>query len=141
MDMLNISPESVIQLRELLSRTEALKPKQGIRLYISGLSMYGPEWSLSIDNYDAELDECCDFDGMLVFIERELLSAVGGLDVQYEATEEGGGFLITARDPDVQSLYGGGCGCGCGGCHGNCEECGSCGDCGDCHGCHSEENK
>ena len=64
--------------------------------------------------------------------------------------DDDGGFLITALDPAVQALYGGGCGGGChggcggcgGGCHGGCGGCGGdcsgdCGDCnGDCESCH-----
>ena len=134
MEMLNISPESVIHLRELLNSTENVNPDHAIRLYISGFGHFGPEWSLSLDVYEPELDECCDFDGMRVIIERELLQAVGGIDVQYESEGEGGGFLITARDPEFQALYFGG-GCGCGGC-GGCGDCGSCGGCGHDHdGC------
>ena len=133
MEMLNISPESVIHLRELIKNTENVSPDHAIRLYISGFGHFGPEWSLSLDVYEPELDECCDFDGMRVIIERELLQAVGGIDVQYESEGDGGGFLITARDPEFQALYFGGCG-GCGGCGcgGGCGECGGCGGCGGC---------
>ena len=136
-----ISEESVIKLKELLKRSPNRLPTQGIRLYISGLSAYGPEWSLMLDNYSQEVDECCEFDDLKIIVERELLEAVGGLDVQYEPmADEDGGFLITALDSAVQGLYsGGGCG-GCGGCHGGCGDCHDCGDCdGDCHGgcgCH-----
>ena len=120
MEMLNISAESVIHLRELLERMENVRPNQAIRLYISGFGHFGPEWSFSMDEYEPELDECCDFGNMRVIIERELLEAVGGIDVQYEAYGDGGGFLITARDPEFQALYfNSGCGCGgCGGCGG-----------------------
>lgn len=135
-----ISELSVTKLHELLARTPDRLPTQGIRLYISGMSTFGPEWSLMLDNYSQELDECCEFDGLKVIVERELLEAVGGLDVQYEAlADEEGGFLITALDPAVQALYGG-CGGGCSSCHGGCGGChGGCsGDCGNCHdsGCH-----
>ena len=148
---LRISELSVLKLRELIAREPNRLPSQGIRLYISGLSAYGPEWSLMLDNYAQEVDECCEFDDLKVIVERELLEAVGGLDVQYEAmADDDGGFLITALDPAVQALYGGGCGGGChggcggcgGGCHGGCGGCGGdcsgdCGDCnGDCESCH-----
>ena len=141
MDMLNISPESVIQLRELWSRTEN-RSDYAIRLYISGFGCEGLEWGLTLDSYDPALDECCDFDDFRVIVERELLHAVGGVDVQYESYGEGGGFLITARDSDVQSLYGGcggGCGCGghCGSCGGHCESCG--GHCESCDSCDEDE--
>ena len=154
----NISPESVKQLKKLVERSPEAKAEHGVRLYISGLCGFGPEWSLTLDTYDAALDECCEFDGLKVIVERDLLQAVGGLDVQYENMadanddEDAGGFLITALAPEIQALYsGGGCGggchsggCGgchsggCGGCHsGGCGDCGSCGDCGDCGDCGS----
>ncbi|MBO5752752.1 MAG: hypothetical protein J6S69_03545 [Proteobacteria bacterium] len=137
----NISPESVLHLKELVKRSPEAKPEYGVRLYISGLCGFGPEWSLTLDVYDPALDECCEFDDLKVIVERDLLNAVGGLDVQYEAMDdgEGGGFLITALAPESQALYGGGCG-GCGGCGGGCQS-GGCG--GGCHdggcggGCHS----
>ena len=133
MDMLHISPESIIQLKELWNRSET-RSDMAIRLYISGFSLSGPEWGLSLDTYSPDLDECCDFDEFRVIVERDLLHAVGGLDVQYESDGEGGGFLITAGDPEVQALYG--CGCGCGGCGGcSCDECS-----GNCNSCHSKQD-
>lgn len=132
-----ISDESVLQLRKLLDRTPNVKPDQGIRIYISGLCNGGPEWSLTLDTFQPEFDECCEFDGLKVIVERELLNAVGGLNVQYEAIDEDGGFLITALDPEVQALYGGGCSGNCSSCHG-CHSChGGCHDhcSGDCSNC------
>lgn len=138
MDMLNISAESVIQLRELWLRSEN-RENYAIRLYISGFSYEGLEWGLTLDSYDPESDECCDFEDFRVIVERELLHAVGGLDVQYENYGEGGGFLITAKDSDIQSLYGGCSGCGghCGSCGGHCGSCGGhCESCGEhCESC------
>ena len=130
-----ISEESVEHLKDLLSREKNARPGQGIRIYISGLSSYGPEWSLTLDDYAQETDECCEFDALKVIVERALLEAVGGLDVQYEAMEEGGGFLITALDPELKDIFGGGCGCG--GCHGGCAGCHGC-DCETCHECDCE---
>ena len=133
-----ISEESVIHLKELLAREANVRPGQGIRIYISGLSGYGPEWSLTLDDYSQDTDECCEFDELKVIVERDLLNSVGGLDVQYEAMEEGGGFLITALDPELRELFGGGgCGCGCGSCHGCHGEngCSGCHSCESCDGC------
>ena len=142
-----LSPESIRQLQRLLARTPEARPEHGIRIYISGICNGGPEWSLTLDAFDPEFDECCEFDGLKVIVERSLLESVGGLDVQYECyddDDEAGGFLITALDPEVQNLYnrpancGGHCaGCaGCGGCHGHCGcGCDDCdGDCDDCDG-------
>ena len=132
-----ISEESVAQLKALMARTPEARPEHGIRIYISGICNGGPEWSLTLDAFDPEFDECCEFDGLKVLVERSLLESVGGLDVQYEAYgEDAGGFLITALDPEVQALYNRGsacCGGGCGGCHGCHGHCGDC-DCDDCDG-------
>ena len=142
-----ISEESVQHLKELLAREAHARPDQGIRIYISGLSGFGPEWSLTLDTYVQEIDECCEFDELKVIVERELLEAVGGLDVQYESMADGGGFLITALAPEVQALYGGGCHGGCGGCHGGCGGChgdcdGNCDNCeGNCGCCHDHEDE
>ena len=129
MEMLNISPEAVLNLRILWAR-ENKPANSGIRLYISGFGFDGPEWSLAVDTYVPDLDECCDFGDFRVLVERELLKAVGGLDVQFEADGDGGGFLVTAGDPDVQALSG--CGGGCDGCcdhcSGHCHSCDCCGD-------------
>lgn len=145
-----ISDESVRQLKALISRTPEARPEHGIRIYISGLSNGGPEWSLTLDTYSPDADECCDFDGLKVMIERDVLEAVGGIDVQYESfdeDDEAGGFLITALDPEVQALYGGGCSGNCGSCHGGCHGChGSChscdGECDDCNDgcCHCHDD-
>ena len=140
-----ISDESVAQLRVLMARTPEARPEHGVRIYISGICNGGPEWSLTLDAFDPEFDECCEFDGLKVIVERSLLESVGGLDVQYENygdDEDAGGFLITALDPEVQALYNRGASCGCGGCsgchgcHGHCGDCEDCGDCdGDCDSC------
>ncbi len=132
-----ISDECVRQLKRLMERTPEARPEHGIRVYISGLANGGPEWSLTLDTYCPETDECCQFDDLKVIIERDLLEAVGGLDVQYESfddDDEAGGFLITALDPEIQALYGG-CGGNCSSCHGGCHGChGGCGHehCDDC---------
>lgn len=135
-----ISDDSVTQLKALIARTPNAKPEHAVRIFISGLSHCGPEWGLTLDAFSPEIDECCDMDGLKVIIERDLLEAVGGIEITYEndeEDEEAGGFVITPLDPDVQSFCscGGGCG-GCGGCGGSCG--GSCGGCGEntcsCHG-------
>lgn len=126
-----ISDESVVQLRKILKLTSEARPEHAIRIYISGLSQVGPEWNLSLDTYSPETDECCEFDDLRVIVERELLEAVGGLEVGYESfdDDEAGGFVITPLDPNVMNLYSDSCGCcgGCGGCGGCChhgdEEC------------------
>lgn len=130
-----ISEESVNQLKRLMARTPEARPGQGIRIYMSGLCHGGPEWSLTLDHFEADADECCEFDGLKVMIERALLEAVGGLQVEFEGYDEdgAGGFLITSLDPEVQALYGcGGCAGGCSACAGGCGACH--GDCGACHG-------
>ena len=104
-----ISEPTVQQLRAILARSPEARPEHAIRLYISGLSESGPEWSLSLDTYSPDADECCDFDGLRVIIERGLLEAVGGIRVEYEAMpaddgSDDGGFLIEGLDPDFQAL-------------------------------------
>ncbi len=128
----NISEESVRQMKLIMERTPEKRPEHGIRIYISGLCGAGPEWNLTLDTFSPDCDECCEFDGLRVMIERDILESVGGISVEYESfddDEDCGGFLITCLDPQVQALYDtGGCGACCGGkCHG-CH--------GGCHGCH-----
>lgn len=127
-----ISDEAVRQMKALLERTPNVAPNSSIRLIISGLSVCsGPDWGLTLDEYSPEIDECCDFDGLRVIVERELLEAVGGLSVEYETDDDdpdAGGFLITPLDPEVAdyfSAYGklGGCSCCAGHCSGNCSAC------------------
>lgn len=127
-----ISEESVKQLREVVARSPQASAEYAVRIYISGLSNNGPEWGLTLDQYAPEVDECCDFDGFRVIVERELLEAVGGLEVEYELfDDENGGFIITPLDPEVQSLYSS-CGGGC---------CGGCGGCSGCGGCHDDDDE
>ena len=124
-------------MKILLARTPETRPEHGIRIYISGLCGAGPEWNLTLDTFSPDCDECCEFDGLKVMIEREILEAVGGINVEYESfddDEDCGGFLITCLDPEVQALCDSGCGGGCGGCGGCGGGCHSCG--GGCHGCH-----
>ena len=99
MTPLIISDESIRQFRALIDRTPNVPAGHGIRIYISGLGSGGPEWSLTTDAFDPALDECCEFDGLKIIVDRELLEAVGGLDVQFENVDEDGAFLITPLAP------------------------------------------
>ena len=132
MTPLIISDESIRQFRALIDRTPNVPAGHGIRIYISGLGSGGPEWSLTTDAFDPALDECCEFDGLKIIVDRELLEAVGGLDVQFENVDEDGGFLITPLAPEVQALY------DHGGCCGDCSHCrgGCCGH--QCNGCQEQ---
>ena len=144
-----VSDDSVKQFKALIERTPQAKPQSCVRIFISGLSHCGPEWGLTLDEFSPEIDECCEIDGLRVIVERGLLEAVGGIEVEFESDgEEDGGFVITPLDPDVQS-FAAGCGCGCGGCggcgggchsEGGCAGCHSEGSCGGCGGCGSAEN-
>lgn len=146
-----IKDEAVEQIRTIYDRMEKKKPNASVRLIITILSIaYGPEWAFTLDEYSPEIDECCDFDGLRVIIERSLLEATGGLTIEYEADKddpESGNFVIIPADHDVDefiSKYGyyftqipwdfSRCGSsgGCGGC-GSCGGCGGCGD-GECDG-------
>ncbi len=141
-----VSNDSVKQFKALIQRTPQAKPQSCVRIFISGLSHCGPEWGLTLDEFSPEIDECCEIDGLRVIVERGLLEAVGGIEVEYESDgedadgEDAGGFVITPLDPDVQSFAAGcGCGCGgCGGCGGGCPSEGGCG--GGCGRCGSAEN-
>ena len=84
-----IKDEAVEQIRTIYDRMEKKKPNASVRLIITILSIaYGPEWAFTLDEYSPEIDECCDFDGLRVIIERSLLEATGGLTIEYEADKD-----------------------------------------------------
>ena len=161
-----ISDEAVRQLRLLRDASVEAKPEHAVRVFMTMGFCGGPQWGFSLDMYHEASDECCDFDGMKIIIERDLLEAMGGIDVSLLAEdEEGDSFLVSPLDPDVKAFFEqerqscGGCGgghcCGChGGCHDDeeyvddwddapegrscgCGDCGSNGDCGSCGDCSS----
>ncbi len=143
-----ISDEAVARLRTLKAASVEARPDHAVRIYMDLAFCGGPQWGFMLAMYDENVDECCDFDGFKIIIDRDLLEGMGGIDVQLVDDDEfGDSFLVTPLDPNVQAFFEAskqsGCGChggcgGCGGCHGGCgcggdDECG-CGGCGGCHG-------
>ena len=129
-----ISPEAVKQLRFLRDASIEAKPEHAVRVFMSMGFCGGPQWGFSLDTYRPDTDECCDFDDMKIVIERDLLEAMGGIDVSLLAEdEESDSFLVSPLDPDVNAFFEQqqqGCG-GCHGCGGGCHGCGGCGGCHD----------
>ena len=157
-----ISDEAVRQLRVLRDASVEARPEHAVRVFMNMGFCGGAQWGFSLDTYSEEDDECCDFDGLRIIVARDLLEAMGGLDISLmeDDDEESDSFLVLPLDPEVNAFLGqtrGGCGgChggGCGGCHGGCGchahgeasdaccgydcdgECGHCdGECGHCDG-------
>ena len=154
-----ISDSAVARLRSLKASSAEARPYHAVRVYMDMHFCGGPQWGFMLANYDEKFDECCDFDGFKIIVDRDLLEAMGGLDVSLiEEDAFGDSFLVTPLDPNVQAFFEAskhtGCDCsgGCGSCGGGCGSCsddacscgcGSCSDdacscgCGHHHGCGS----
>ena len=153
-----ISDSAVARLRSLKASSAEARPYHAVRVYMDMHFCGGPQWGFMLANYDEKFDECCDFDGFKIIVDRDLLEAMGGLDVSLiEEDAFGDSFLVTPLDPNVQAFFEaskhtGDCSGGCGSCGGGCGSCsddacscgcGSCSDdacscgCGHHHGCGS----
>ncbi len=79
------------------------KADWGIRIFIAGESCCGPAYGLNIQEKQMPNDEIIEKNGLKVFVDRQLLKFLSGMQLDYYADEEKEGFIFTGGMPSCSS--------------------------------------
>jgi iron-sulfur cluster assembly accessory protein len=71
------------------------KDNWGLRIYNAGGGCCGPSYGLDIDEAPSADDEVIEQGGLRVFIDKNTLSSLSGMQLDYYADEEREGFIIS----------------------------------------------
>lgn len=85
------------------------KPGASIRVFVN-MGCSGPALGMALDDAIAEADEVISADGTTFVVEKELLSQVKPITIDFITTPQGAGFKLTSSLPE-------GPGCGSCSCH------------------------
>lgn len=84
----------------------------GLRVYKAGESCCGPSYGLDIDEEALQTDDVIEKDGLRVFVDKELMTSLSGMSLDYYQDSEREGFIMTGAM--ANSCGSGGCGSSCG---------------------------
>jgi iron-sulfur cluster assembly accessory protein len=91
--VLSISEKAADKARNIL----AIEGKDGwgLRIYSAGQSCCGPSYGLDIEETPQAQDEILEKDGLKVFVDRQSLDALTGMQLDYYEDDEREGFILT----------------------------------------------
>jgi iron-sulfur cluster assembly protein len=104
MPSLELTPEAVMKVREILDQQEP-KPL-GLRVSVVGGGCSGFSYQMNFENQTNGIDKTYEFEGLKVFVDRASLMYLKGTKIDYIETLEGSGFKF--ENPNVKTT----CGCG-----------------------------
>lgn len=105
--MLTITDKAADKAKGIL--TIEGKEGWGLRIYTAGESCCGPSYGLDIEETPASEDEVIEKDGLKVFLDRQSLEALSGMQLDYYEDAERAGFILTGGAAPS-------CGSGCSSC-------------------------
>ncbi len=86
------------------------KPGASIRVFLN-MGCSGPSLGMALDDAHAEADEVIAAGGTNFVVEKELLSQVKPITIDFITTPEGAGFKLTSSLPQPQGGCCGSCSC------------------------------
>lgn len=89
------------------------KAEWGIKIFVAGESCCGPAYGLNLQEKQMPEDDIIEKNGLKVFVNKQLLQSLSGLELDYYADEEKEGFIFTGSTPSCST---GSCGTGCDSC-------------------------
>jgi iron-sulfur cluster assembly accessory protein len=95
------------------------KASWGLRVYKAGESCCGPSYGLDINEHPLQTDDVLVKDGLKVFVDKDLMTGLAGMALDYYQDSEREGFIMTGGIPSCGADAGpscgsGGCGSSCG---------------------------
>lgn len=85
------------------------KDSWGLRIFSSGGGCCGPSYGLDIDEKALSDDEVIEKDGLKVFVDKNTISALAGMKLDYYEDGEREGFTISGGAAPSCGSGGGGC--------------------------------
>ncbi|MFZ5997074.1 MAG: HesB/IscA family protein [Nitrospirota bacterium] len=113
--MLTITDKAAAKAKTILAAEG--KDSWGLRIYSAGGGCCGPSYGLDIDERSQPDDEVLEKNGLRVFIDKNTIGNLAGMQLDYYEDGEQEGFILTGgQAPSCGPQSGGGCGSGCSSC-------------------------
>lgn len=106
--MLTITDKAAEKAKSILAAEG--KESWGLRVYSAGGGCCGPSYGLDIDERALTDDEVFEANGLRVFVDKNTVSNLTGMQLDYYEDGEQEGFVLTGGSSA------GGCGSGCSSC-------------------------
>ncbi len=106
--MLTITEKAAEKAIEILAAEG--KGTWGLRIYNAGGGCCGPSYGLDIDESPMANDEVIEKNGLKVFVDKNTLSALSGMQLDYYDDGEREGFILSGGNPSSS------CSSGCSSC-------------------------
>jgi iron-sulfur cluster assembly accessory protein len=103
--VLTITDTAVEKVKEVLNAEG--KPHWGLRVFISGSGCCGPAYGMDIEEKPTEEDEVIEKNGLKVFVDKDTLERLSGMEIDFVDDGQNQGFIIRSSQPPS---------CGCSSC-------------------------
>ncbi len=111
-DPLRVTGRALEKIREVLREVGG---EAGIRIFVSEGCCCGPQYGLAVEDSEYEGDRVVNVDGVKFYIDSFSAERIGEIELDYDVTPYGEGFLIKRIGAHREEGHaGGGCSCGCG---------------------------
>ncbi|MDI6801527.1 MAG: iron-sulfur cluster assembly accessory protein [Thermodesulfovibrionales bacterium] len=90
--MVTITEKAADKAKEILAAEG--KDNWGLRIYSAGGGCCGPSYGLDIAERPSAEDEVIETNGLQVFVDKNTLSALSGMQLDYMVSPEGEGFVL-----------------------------------------------
>ena len=95
--MVKISELAAEKARQIL-KAEG-KSEWGLRVFTSQSSCCGPSYGMDLDENPAEGDEVIERDGLRVFMDKDTVRNLSGMEIDFIDNGEQQGFVLTGGKP------------------------------------------
>lgn len=114
--MLTITEKAAEKAKSILAAEG--KDSWGLRVYSAGGGCCGPSYGLDIDERPLADDEVIESNGLKVFVDKNTVANLNGMQLDYYEDGEQEGFILTggAAPSCGPGSSAGGCGSGCSSC-------------------------
>ena len=106
--MLTVTDKAAEKAMEILNQEN--KKGWGIRIYVAGTGCCGPTYGLTLQEEQMPNDEIIVKNGLNVFVNKELLLSLSGMQLDYYKDENAEGFIFTGSAPSCSSSSCNSCG-------------------------------
>ncbi|MDJ0274254.1 MAG: iron-sulfur cluster biosynthesis family protein [Nitrososphaerota archaeon] len=109
---LRVTERALEKMREVLKEVGG---EVGIRIFVTEGCCCGPQYGLALEDREYEGDRVVNVDGVKFFIDSFSAERIGEVELDYDVTPFGEGFLVRRLGAHEEHSHGhGGCSCGCG---------------------------
>ena len=89
----------------------------GLKIYVAGQSCCGPAYGINVQQEKLPNDQIIEKNGLKVFVDKDLMNGLTGMELDYYRDDEREGFIFTGGNPSCGPDAGSGSGCSSSGCN------------------------